>query len=250
MRVFADFRYTDQLEAGADVHALVFRADVGDREVEGIDLVRVNADGLIDDFTVFVRPLSGLNALAARWPRRWARPRPRLRDRGYLGLGSNVGDRRANLERGVELLPARGVDGARVVVDLRHRPGGRGARPARLPQRLHPRSRPSWGPRRCWTPARTSSASSAATSRAASATAPRPIDVDLLLLGDRAHRRERLTLPHAQVLARRFVLIPLLELDMDLARAGGERLADALAQLPVDEGVRRAGPPLAVSAAR
>ena len=66
MRVFENFRYTDQLAAGANVHALVFRADVGDREVEGIDLVRVNADDLIDDFTVFVRPLSGLNALAAR----------------------------------------------------------------------------------------------------------------------------------------------------------------------------------------
>jgi hypothetical protein len=65
MRVFTNFRYTDQLEAGS-VHALVFRADVGDREVEGIDLVRVNGDDLIDDFTVFVRPLSGLNALAAR----------------------------------------------------------------------------------------------------------------------------------------------------------------------------------------
>jgi SnoaL-like domain len=67
MRVFENFRYTDQLATGDDhVHALVFRADVGDREVEGIDLVRINADDLIDDFTVFVRPLSGLNALAAR----------------------------------------------------------------------------------------------------------------------------------------------------------------------------------------
>jgi hypothetical protein len=66
MRVFSDFRYTDQLEAGEGVHALVFRATVGDREVEGIDLVRIDADGLIDDFTVLVRPLSGLNALAAR----------------------------------------------------------------------------------------------------------------------------------------------------------------------------------------
>src|SRR3954447_3330937 len=66
MRVFTNFRYTDQLEAGDNVHALVFRADVGDREVEGIDLVRLNGDDLIDDFTVFVRPLSGLNALAAR----------------------------------------------------------------------------------------------------------------------------------------------------------------------------------------
>ena len=66
MRVFTSFRYTDQLEASDNVHALVFKADVGDREVEGIDLVRVNEDDLIDDFTVFVRPLSGLNALAAR----------------------------------------------------------------------------------------------------------------------------------------------------------------------------------------
>ena len=66
MRVFTNFRYTDQLAAGDGVHALVFRADVGEREVEGIDLVRINAGDLIDDLTVFVRPLSGLNALAAR----------------------------------------------------------------------------------------------------------------------------------------------------------------------------------------
>ncbi len=52
------------------------------------------------------------------------------------------------------------------------------------------------------------------------------------------------SLPHEQVLARRFVLIPLLELDMRLATPAGERLADALAALPVTEGVRRAGPPL------
>ena len=63
MQVFEDFTYTDELNAGA-VFALVFRARVGDRDVEGIDLVRENADGLIDDFTVLVRPLSGLTALA------------------------------------------------------------------------------------------------------------------------------------------------------------------------------------------
>jgi hypothetical protein len=56
---FANFRYTDELRAG-EVQALVFRADVGDREVEGIDLLRFDEDGLIGDFTVFVRPLSGL----------------------------------------------------------------------------------------------------------------------------------------------------------------------------------------------
>ncbi len=75
---------------------------------------------------------------------------------------------------------------------------------------------------------------------------PRPIDVDVLLLGDLRYSSERLTLPHAQVLARRIVLIPLLELDFDLATPDGSRLSDALANLPVEEGVRRDGPPLAV----
>ena len=46
------------------MHALIFRARVGDRELEGMDLVRIGADGLIDDFTVMIRPLSGLVALA------------------------------------------------------------------------------------------------------------------------------------------------------------------------------------------
>ena len=77
---------------------------------------------------------------------------------------------------------------------------------------------------------------------------PRPIDVDVLLLGDVELRTDRLALPHEQVLARRFVLIPLLELDFDLATPAGDRLADALAALPVTEGVRRAGPPLQISA--
>jgi 2-amino-4-hydroxy-6-hydroxymethyldihydropteridine diphosphokinase len=50
---------------------------------------------------------------------------------------------------------------------------------------------------------------------------PRPIDVDVLLLGDLEHRSERLTLPHPEVGSRRFVLEPLLELDPDLALPGG-----------------------------
>jgi 2-amino-4-hydroxy-6-hydroxymethyldihydropteridine diphosphokinase len=75
---------------------------------------------------------------------------------------------------------------------------------------------------------------------------PRPIDVDLLLLGDAPYASERLRLPHEQVTARRFVLIPLLELDFELATPDGARLSDCLAALPLDEGVRRAGPPLVV----
>ena len=69
---------------------------------------------------------------------------------------------------------------------------------------------------------------------------PRVVDVDLLLLGDVEYGSERLTLPHRDVLARRFVLVPLLELDPDLALPGGTRLADALARLE-GQRVQRAG---------
>ena len=60
---------------------------------------------------------------------------------------------------------------------------------------------------------------------------PRVVDVDLLLLDGLEHRSERLTLPHRDVLARRFVLVPLLELDPGLALPDGTQLADALARL-------------------
>lgn len=59
---FEDFEYTDELSAG-DVHILVFRARVGDKRLQGIDLIRENSDGKIEDFTVMVRPASGLMAL-------------------------------------------------------------------------------------------------------------------------------------------------------------------------------------------
>ena len=64
-RVFEDFHYTDELEADG-VHALIFRAHVGDRELQGLDLVRTDEQGRIVDFTVMVRPASGLMALAER----------------------------------------------------------------------------------------------------------------------------------------------------------------------------------------
>ena len=67
--VFEDFRYTDQLREGTTT-ILVFRARVAGREVDGIDLLREDADGLIADFTVMVRPLSGLTALAEEMGRR------------------------------------------------------------------------------------------------------------------------------------------------------------------------------------
>ena len=72
---------------------------------------------------------------------------------------------------------------------------------------------------------------------------PRPIDVDVLLLGDETHRSVRLSLPHEQVTSRRFVLVPLLELAPDLTVPGAGRAADALERLGDDAGVRLAGPP-------
>src|SRR4051794_24236755 len=57
--VFEDFRYTDEL-VGEDAHALIFEARVGERTLQGLDLVRDDADGQIREFTVMVRPASGL----------------------------------------------------------------------------------------------------------------------------------------------------------------------------------------------
>jgi 2-amino-4-hydroxy-6-hydroxymethyldihydropteridine diphosphokinase len=71
---------------------------------------------------------------------------------------------------------------------------------------------------------------------------PRPIDVDLLLLGEIEMSTDRLTLPHREVTSRRFVLAPLLELDPELELPDGTRLDAALAALQ-GQRIRLAGPP-------
>lgn len=64
MRVFEDFRYTRTMGVEADAdQVLVFEARVGDRSIEGADFLHVRSDGLIDDFRVMIRPLSGLTAV-------------------------------------------------------------------------------------------------------------------------------------------------------------------------------------------
>jgi hypothetical protein len=63
MEVFEDFTYVDEL-AGAGTHALIFTAIVGGREVQGLDHLRFDDDGLVKEFTVMVRPLSAAIALA------------------------------------------------------------------------------------------------------------------------------------------------------------------------------------------
>ena len=62
MRTFEDFAYTDELVDGP-VSTLIFKARVGDKAVQGLDLVRHDADGLISELTVMLRPLSALMAM-------------------------------------------------------------------------------------------------------------------------------------------------------------------------------------------
>jgi len=61
-RVFEDFSYIHELSSEDGIHALIFRARVGDREVEGLDLVK-EVDGKVTELTVMIRPASGLMAL-------------------------------------------------------------------------------------------------------------------------------------------------------------------------------------------
>ncbi|MCX3292285.1 nuclear transport factor 2 family protein [Streptomyces sp. NEAU-H22] len=64
--VFQDFRYVREInDVNGRDHALVFTARVGDREINGCDFIHLDEHGLIDEFTVMVRPLSGAQALAA-----------------------------------------------------------------------------------------------------------------------------------------------------------------------------------------
>jgi len=152
---------------------------------------------------------------------------------GYLGLGSNVGDPRANLAEAVARLDSAGVAVQAVsslyvtepVGEILDQPDFLNAA-ARIGTDLEPEvlldvckeielgmGRDPDAPRH----------------------SPRPVDIDLLLLGDLELETERLTLPHREVSTRRFVLVPLLDLDPELALPDGRALADCLAGLPDDE---------------
>lgn len=161
---------------------------------------------------------------------------------GLLGLGSNVGDRRAQLQAAVDALPAAEmkVVAASSVYDTD--PVGEVLdQPSFLNACL--RVETALGPLELLDAVKRTERE---LGRAAAVLrhGPRAIDIDVLLLGELELSDERMSLPHEQLLRRRFVLIPALELDFELRTPGGARLADALAALPLDEGVRRAGPPL------
>lgn len=76
---------------------------------------------------------------------------------------------------------------------------------------------------------------------------PRVIDVDVLLLGSTTYASARLTLPHPELRARRFVLAPLLELDASVALPDGTRLLDCAAALGSAQQVSLVGEPLELS---
>jgi 2-amino-4-hydroxy-6-hydroxymethyldihydropteridine diphosphokinase len=170
---------------------------------------------------------------------------------GYLGLGSNLGDRRAALQAAADALAKRGV---RVtassstyetdpVGDLLDQPAFLNACVA-IATDLEPAALLAAAKDVERVAGRVTDLASPHYVRHG----PRPIDVDVLLLGDRVLDDAGLTVPHPGLLERRFVLIPLLELDFGLRTPDGTALADALAALPVAEGVRRAGPPLRTTA--
>jgi 2-amino-4-hydroxy-6-hydroxymethyldihydropteridine diphosphokinase len=161
---------------------------------------------------------------------------------GYLGLGSNVGDRRAHLESAVRELPEHGVRVLASSSVYETEPIG-----LVLDQREFYnaclRVETAHGPEELLDACK---AVERALGREPGGVrhGPRPIDVDVLLLDDAHFRSDRLTLPHPEVSSRRFVLVPLLELDPGLTLPDGCPLSGALAALGPGQDVRRVGEPL------
>jgi 2-amino-4-hydroxy-6-hydroxymethyldihydropteridine diphosphokinase len=160
--------------------------------------------------------------------------------RGFLGLGSNVGDRYSHLRAAVEMLGQRGVEVAAVSSAYETEPVGEILdQPDFLNAAIQIET--ELAPEALLDVCKDVEA---ARGRDLGATrhSPRPLDVDLLLLGDLELSTERLTLPHREVTSRRFVLVPLLELEPELALPDGTRLSEALTGLGEGERVVRLGP--------
>ncbi len=161
---------------------------------------------------------------------------------GLLGLGCNLGERRAQLQAAVDALPTAGVAVLACSSTYDTDPVGEVLdQPSFLNACV--RVRTALEPLELLDAAKRLERELGRTGESVRH-GPRAIDIDILLLGELQLDHERMTLPHAQLLTRRFVLIPALELDFELRAPGGSRLADALARLTPQEGVRWAGPPL------
>ena len=161
---------------------------------------------------------------------------------GYLGLGSNVGERRAHLERAVAALPQHRVDVLASSSVYETEPVGL-VEEQRDFLNACLRIRTALGPEElldaCKRIERELGRSGADVRHG-----PREIDVDVLIMDGAVCSSDRLTLPHPSIRERRFVLVPLLELDPSLALPDGTSLAAALDRLGPGQAVRRAGPPL------
>ena len=158
---------------------------------------------------------------------------------GFLGLGSNIGDRRAHLEAAVAALPRHGVEvlasssvyetvPVGLVLDQREFYNAC----LRVMTELEPEPLLD----ACKAVERETGRETGGVRHG-----PRVIDVDLLLLDDLEFESQRLTLPHPEVSSRRFVLVPLLELEPELTLPDGVRLADAMRRLGDGQAVHRAG---------
>jgi len=161
---------------------------------------------------------------------------------GFLGLGSNVGDRRSHLEEAVQALRERGIEVLASSSIYETEPVG-----LVLDQRdffnACLRVESDHGPEELLEACKRSEQAMGREAGAARH-GPRVIDVDVLMLGDLVYQSERLTLPHPEVVSRRFVLVPLLELDPELTLPTGVRLADVLTALGTGQAVREVAPPL------
>jgi 2-amino-4-hydroxy-6-hydroxymethyldihydropteridine diphosphokinase len=162
--------------------------------------------------------------------------------RGYLGLGSNVGDRRAHLEAAVAALPRNGVEVVASSSVYETEPVGL-VTDQREFLNACLRVDTALGPEELLDACK-------AVEREVGRTdtevrhGPREIDVDVLLIDGLTYQSDRLGVPHESVTDRRFVLVPLLELDPGLTLPDGTALAGALDALGDGQAVQRVGPPL------
>ena len=157
---------------------------------------------------------------------------------GYLGLGSNEGDRLRNLRAAREALVLYEVAVEAVSSVYETAPQGEVTdQPDFLNAAL--RIRTSLGPEELLDAAK-GVERDLGREPGGLRHGPRPIDVDVLLLGDLEYSSDRLSLPHPELTSRRFVLEPLLELDPELTLPDGTALAPQLEGVR-DQRVRRAG---------
>jgi 2-amino-4-hydroxy-6-hydroxymethyldihydropteridine diphosphokinase len=167
----------------------------------------------------------------------------------YLGLGSNVGDRRAYLQAAAEDLWAHQVSVIGSSSVYATAPVGEVAdQPDFLNACLEVETELAPGALLAACKAVEAALGRTLAGPGYVRHGPRPIDVDILVYGDCAYESPGLRIPHAELARRRFVLVPLAEIAPQLEIPGVGTVEAALAALPAGQAVRRHGPPLDVRA--